>query len=72
MHQQSWSTGLSGRTCRPWALDSIQLWLEEEDEAESRRIGELKEQQKKKQKIIEEQLKQRQEQAPRSPESLNP
>jgi len=40
-------------------IDKIQLWLEEEDKEESKRIGKLKEQQKKRQKLFEEQLRQR-------------
>jgi hypothetical protein len=72
MHQQPWSNGLSRSSCQPWAVDTIQLWLEEEDEEESRRIGELKEQQRKKQKLFEEKLKQRQEQTPSPPGPLHP
>ena len=65
MHQEPWATGRSGKSCPP--PDTIQLWLEKEDKEESKRIGELKEQQKKWQKLFEEQLKQRQEQASRMP-----
>jgi len=62
MHQQPWATDLSGMSCLP--LDTIQLWLEKEDKEESKRLGELKEQQKKRQKLFEEQFKQRQEHGP--------
>jgi hypothetical protein len=65
MHQQPWATGRSEMLRPP--LDTIQLWLEKEDKEESKRIGELKEQQKKRQKLFEEQFKQQQERAPRMP-----
>jgi hypothetical protein len=69
MHQQPW-TGHSEILCLP--IEPIQLWLEEEDKEESKRIGQLKEQQKKRQKLFEEQFKRRQEQASRPPEPLKP
>jgi hypothetical protein len=56
------STALSG-LLRSGALDAVQLWLEKENKEESRRIGELKERQKQKQKVFEEQFKKRQEQS---------
>jgi len=43
MHQNTEPTALSVTSFRPWAFDTAQLWLEEEDKEESRRIGELKE-----------------------------
>jgi hypothetical protein len=52
------------------AMGQIWLWLEEEDKEESKRIGELKERQKQRQKAFEEQYKRRQEQSPRQPENL--
>ena len=67
MYQQSQSTGtpIISLSC---ALDAIQLWLEEEDKEESKRIGELKRQQKEKQRVIEEQVRRQWEQnAPRVP-----
>ena len=65
MHQQSWPTGRSTMLCPP--LGTIQLWLEEENKEESKRLGELKEQQKKRQKLFEEEFKQRQAHALRVP-----
>ena len=59
MHQQPRAT-VRSEMLRP-RLDTIQLWLEKEDKEESKRLGELKEQQKKRQKLFEEQFKQRQE-----------
>ena len=59
MHQQPRTTVISGASCPP--LDTPRLWLEKEDKEESQRLGELKEQQKRRQKLFEEQLKQRQE-----------
>ena len=67
MHQEPWSTGLSGMLYQPSTLDTIQLRLEKEDVEESKRIGQLKEQQKKRQKLFEEQFKQRQGDAPQAP-----
>jgi 4-alpha-glucanotransferase len=61
MYQQSRSTD-SSITSSPCALDTIRLWLEEEDKEESKRIGELKRQQKEKQRIIEEQVRRQWEQ----------
>ena len=61
MYQQSQSTA-SSITPSPRALDTIRLWLEEEDKEESKRIGELKRQQKEKQRIIEEQVRRQWEQ----------
>ena len=68
MYQQPWPTGRSEILCSP--LSTIQLWLEEEDKEESKRLGELKEQQKKRQKLFEEQFKRRHEHA--SPMPLPP
>jgi hypothetical protein len=65
MHQNTQSTTLPVKSPPPWALDAVQLWLEEEDKEESRRIGELKERQKQRQRAIEEEYKKRQEQASR-------
>jgi hypothetical protein len=67
MHQQPQSTVLSMNPSRPWPRDAGQLWLEEEDKEESKRLGELKEKQKKRQKLFEEQFKRRQEHAPGMP-----
>jgi len=67
MHHETWSADLSGMSYQPLTLDTIHLWLEKEDVEESKRIGQLKEQQKKRQKLFEEQFKQRQEHAPRTP-----
>ena len=61
MHQQSHSTALA-ITPSPCVIDTIQLWFEEEDKEESKRIGELKRQQKEKQRIIEEQVRRQWEQ----------
>ena len=65
MYQQPWPTGRSEMLCPP--LSTIQLGLEEENKEESKRLGELKEQQKKRQKLFEEQFWQQQERAPRVP-----
>ena len=65
MYQQPWPTGRPEMLCPP--IGTIQLWLEEEDKEESKRLGELKEKQKKRQKLFEEQFKQRQEHAPGMP-----
>jgi hypothetical protein len=65
MYQRPQSTPLSIRESAPLPLGIIQLWLEEEDKAESERIGRLKKEQKEKQRLINEQLKrQRQQDAP--------
>jgi len=65
MHQQPRAT--IGSEMLRLRLDTIQLWLEKEDKEESKRLGELKEQQKKRQKLFEEQFRQQQERAPRIP-----
>jgi hypothetical protein len=69
MHQQPWATDLPEMSIP--LLDTIQLWLEEEDKEESKRIGELKEQQKKRQKLFEEEMTRRQH-APSRPEPAQP
>jgi hypothetical protein len=65
MYQQLWPTGRSEMLCPP--LSPIQLWLEEEDKEESKRLGELKERQKQRQKAFEDEVRRRQEHAPRVP-----
>jgi hypothetical protein len=62
MHQQPQSTVLSMKSSCPWPLDTVQLWLEDEDKEESKRIEELLKRQKEKQKRIEEEVKRRREQ----------
>ena len=57
MHPQPHSNGVSPETCQPGAIDAIELFLEEFDEEESKRIGRLKEDQKKKQKEFEDKYK---------------
>jgi hypothetical protein len=64
MHQQLYSSGVLPDSRRSLAIDAIHLWLEDENEEESKRIGQLKEQQKQKQRAVEEQYKKRQEQSP--------
>jgi hypothetical protein len=59
MHQQPQSTGLSMKSSAPWLVDAVQLWAEEEDKEESKRIGKLKEQQREKQRLIEEEINRR-------------
>jgi hypothetical protein len=72
MHHNTEPTTLSVTSFRPSAFDTVQLWLEEEDKEESRRIGELKERQKQKQKAIVEEYKKRQEQSSRLSEHSKP
>jgi hypothetical protein len=67
MQQQIYSDNVSLEPCEPTPIETIWLWLEEEDKEESKRIGELKERQKQKQKAFEEQVRKRQEHAPRPP-----
>ena len=57
MHQQPHSSGVSPMTRQPGTVDAIELWLEDIDEEESKRIGRLKEEQKQKQKEFEERYK---------------
>jgi hypothetical protein len=70
MHQQPLDARLPEMSFP--AVNKIRLWLEEEDKEESKRIGKLKEQQKQRQKLFEEQLRQRQQQDSRSSEPLKP
>jgi len=70
MHQQPLDARLPDMSFP--AVNKIRLLLEEEDKEESKRIGKLKEQQKQRQKLFEEQLRQRQQQDSRSSEPLKP